>query len=228
MMKRFLISIFCVAAFLLFLGSGPARGEDLTAAASDSQEITFFHPSGINGFIVYDVEPERSMEELSYGKQSYDFSSPLGLPLTVDVERIKIGEGPLNVNKFLEASESDYLEIFSIPRSLTYGPKRSRTAYNGGLSDISMVVATAKYQATEKFSANLSTGLSQTVEEKNGATSSNLGYEVDIAGHYEIAPGLGFSVGAGYATSIDSPTDLVQPQDEKRSWSLISKFRLKF
>ena len=228
MMKRFLFNSLCLAVAVVSFASGPAWGEDVSPAAPDSQKITFFHPSGVNGFIVYDVEPDRSLEKLSYGKQSYDLSSPLGLPLTVDVERIKIGEGPLNVNKFLEAAESDYLEIFSIPRSLTYGPKRSRAAYNNGLSDISMVVATAKYQATEKFSANLSTGLSQTVEEKNGATSSNLGYEVDIAGHYEIAPGLGFSVGAGYATSIDSPTDLVQPQDEKRSWSLISKFRLTF
>lgn len=227
-MKRFFIAISCLTFAVLFFGSGPAWGGDDQTDVSDSQEITFFHPSGVNGFIVYDVEPDRSPEELSYGKQSYDLSAPLGLPLTVDVERIKIREGPLNVNKFLETSESDYLEIFSIPRSLTYGPKRSRTAYKGGLSDISMVVATAKYQATEKFSANLSTGLSQTMEEQNGATSSNVGYEVDIAGHYEIAPGLAFSVGAGYATSIDALTDPLKPQDEKRSWTLISKFRLKF
>ncbi len=227
-MGRTFFSFLCFMVAVLFLGLGPVWGEDGPADVPDSQEITFFHPSGVNGFIVYDVGPDRSLEELSYGKQSYDLSSPLGLPLTVDVERINIGEGPLDVNKFLEASESDYLEIFSIPRSLTYGPKRSRTAYNGGLSDISMVVATARYQATEKFSANLSTGLSQTVEEKNGTTSSNVGYEVDIAGHYEIAPGLSFSVGAGYATSIDSLTDPVKLQEEKRSWSLISKFRLKF
>ncbi|NOY52869.1 MAG: hypothetical protein GXP58_04530 [Deltaproteobacteria bacterium] len=227
-MKRCILSICCLVFSVLFFGAGPAWGEDGQPAVSDSQQITFFHPSGVNGFIVYDMDPAHSMEGLSYGKQSYDLSAHLGLPLTVDVERIKIGEGSLNADKFLDASESDYLEIFSIPRSLAYGPKHSRFAYNGSLSNISMVVATAKYQATEKFSANLSTGLSQTVEEKNGVSTSNVGYEVDIAGHYEIAPGLGFSVGAGYATSIDSLTDPITPQKNKLSWSLISKFHLKF
>jgi hypothetical protein len=213
---------------ILWLWIGPAAAADPTVSSEGAQEITFFHPSGVRGFIVYDVAPDRSLNALSYGKKSYDLSSPLGLPLTVDVERINVKDDPLNFKKLLDESESDYLEIFSVQRALTYGQKSTLSSLNVGSSDISMVVATAKYQATEKFTANLSTGVAQTSEEKRGTTSSNLGYELDISGHYQIAPGLGFSVGAGYATNIDSISDPVQKEDDKRSWSLISKFRLKF
>jgi len=90
-----------------------------------------------------------------------------------------------------------------------------------------MVVASANYQATDRLAAKLSTGVSQTINEKIGSASS-LGYELDITGLYEIAPGLSFSVGAGYATNLDSFKDSYQIQDGKRTFSLISKLRLKF
>ncbi|MDX1764971.1 MAG: hypothetical protein R3231_11685, partial [bacterium] len=91
-----------------------------------------------------------------------------------------------------------------------------------------MVVATANYQATERFSAKLSTGLSQRLQESSGYSSSNLGYEIDISGLYEIAPGLSFSVGAGYSANTDILNDQKEDEEEQRSWSFISKLKMLF
>ncbi len=202
-------------------------GAEHPESANNSQYISFFHPSGINGFIVYDVDSTEPSSELSYGNRSFDLSSPLGLPVTVVVEGFNITDGSYEVQKILQNTEMNYLEIFSIQHALTYGSKSSLSPLYPGKADITMVVVSANFQATNRFSAKLSTGLSQAMKEKSG-TDATLGYELDIAGFYEIAPGLTFSVGAGYATNTDFFNDTVHTEDEKRSWSLNSKFRLRF
>ncbi|MDX1762982.1 MAG: hypothetical protein R3231_01540 [bacterium] len=219
----------CLAGFMLFLGGlSTVFAEGFLSATSGSQEVTFFRPSGLKGFIVYDVDPKNSMNEVSYGKQTFDLSAELGLPLAIDVERFKFGNGSYGFQKLLEETESDFLEIFSIENVLSYSPKSTLSPFYPRSRDISMVVATANYQATERFSAKLSTGLSQRLEETSGSSSSNLGYEIDIAGLYEIAPGLSFSVGAGYSANTDILNDQKEDEEEQRSWSFISKLKMLF
>lgn len=227
-MGKKLVSLY-LGLLLAFSGvMAPLFAEGPLSAPVSSQEVTFFHPSGLKGFIVYDVDPKNSMAEVSYGKQTFDFSAELGLPLAIDVERFKVGGGSYGFQKLLEETESDFLEIFSIENVLSYGPKSTLSPFYPGSRDISMVVATANYQATERFSAKLSTGLSQRLEEASGYSSSNLGYQIDIAGLYEIAPGLSFSVGAGYSASTDILNDQKEDEEEQRSWSLISKLKMLF
>ncbi len=214
------------SVFIFYCAS--VYAEDDAVSPVTSQEISFFHPSGMNGFIVYDVNPEDRSENLSYGKMSFDLSSPLGLPVTFNVEQLNMGNGSYDLQKLIQDNEKTYLEIFSIQRGLTLSNNGTLSSLHTGKPDITMVVLSANYLASDKFVAKLSTGLSQTVQEKNGSTSSNVGYDLDIAGHYSIAPGLTFSLGAGYSTNIDLLNDSRMNQDEKRSWSLISKLRLKF
>ncbi len=214
---------------ICFLGSPGAGGAAEFSGLEDrSQEISFFNPSGINGFIVYDVQPENGLKGLTYGRQSFDLTSPLGLPVRLDVESFKMGEQAYDLQQLLDVGDGGFLEMFSIPRALNYSNKGTLSSQHTGSTDITMVVLSANYRATERFMAKLSTGLSQAVKEKDGATSSDIGYELDISGLYEIAPGLTFSVGAGYATNLESLTETDAQDEEKRSWLLNSKLRLKF
>ena len=216
-----------IAICLVFWANSQVFSTEIPKFNHSAQAVSFFHPSGMNGFIVYDVNPNMHKDGLGYRNKSLSFSSPLGLPVTVEVEGYSISDRSDDMRGIPQDTESNYLEIFSIQHALGYGAKSSLSPINTGSSDITMVVASANYQATDRFAAKFSTGVSQAVNEKIGSASS-LGYELDITGLYEIAPGLSFSVGAGYATNLDSFKDSAQSQDEKRSWSLISRLRLKF
>lgn len=214
--------------FFAFFGAIlPVLGADSAKISGNAPVVSFFHPTGMNGFIVYDVDPGEDQAALSYGSKSFDLSSPLGLPVTVEVEGFNISEGNVDFQQILQDTGSNYLEIFSIQRALNYGAKSSLSPQNAGPSDITMVVASANYQATDRFSAKLATGFSQAVKDQNDSASA-LGYELDIAGLYKIAPGLTFSVGAGYATNLDHFNSPVQNETGKGFWSLTSKLRLKF
>lgn len=202
-------------------------GAEIPKTLNNFQEITFYHPSGMNGFIVYDLQPNQPDGGMSYGSQTFDLSTPLGLPVTVEVESLNLSEGSYNIRALLQESESNYLEIFSFQHALAYGPKSSLSPYAPTNADITMVIASANYQATDRFSAKFSTGLSQTVKEKS-RSSSDLGYELDIAGFYEIAPGLTFSMGAGYGTTDEVLSDSTATRDDKGIWSLNSMLRMKF
>ncbi len=217
-----------IATACLLAGPGAGGAVDLSGLDDASQAISFFNPSGVNGFIVYDVQPEKGLKGLTYGRQSYNLNSPFGLPVRLDVESFKMNEQAYDLQQLLDVGDGNFLEMFSIQHALNYGTKSTLSSAYSGSTDITMVVLSANYRATEKFMAKLSTGLSQAVNEKDGATSSDIGYELDIAGLYEIAPGLTFSVGAGYATNLETLTEVNIENEEKRSWLLNSKLRLKF
>ncbi len=223
---RAICSLISTVCLLVAPGAGGAA--ELLGLDDPSQEISFFNPSGVNGFIVYDVQPEKGLKGLTYGRQSFDLTSPLGLPVRLDVESFKLDEQAYDLQQLLDVGDGGFLEMFSIPNSLNIGSKSILSSAYSGTTDITMVVLSANYRATERFMAKLSTGLSQAVKEKDGATSSDIGYELDIAGLYEIAPGLTFSVGAGYATNLETLTEADAEDAEKRSWLLNSKLRLKF
>lgn len=200
---------------------------DFKNTPNNSPVISFFNPTGMNGFIVYDVEPGENQSGMSYGSHSFNLSSRLGLPVTVEVEGLSVSDGSNDLNKILHDSESNYLEIFSIQHALNYASKSSLSSFNTGSTDITMVLASANYHATDRFFAKLTTGVSKAMKENSGSEST-VAYELDIAGLYEIAPGLTFSVGAGYSTNTEFLNDFTPSQDEKRNWSLNSKLRLKF
>lgn len=221
------IPILFIAIFIVLWANSQVFSADIPKYNKISQAVSFFHPSGMNGFIVYDVDQDTHKDGLGYGNKTLTLSSPLGLPVTVEVEGYSISDSSDNTQGILQNTESNYLEIFSIQHALSYGAKSSLSPMNTGSSDITMIVASANYQATDRFAAKFSTGVTQAVNETIGSASS-IGYELDITGLYEIAPGLSFSVGAGYATNLDSFKDTAQTQDESRSWSLISRLRLKF
>ncbi len=223
---RVILSLLVTLCLLVVPDTGEVA--ELFGLDDPSQEISFFNPSGVNGFIVYDVQPEKGLKGLTYGRQSFDLTSPLGLPVRLDVESFKMDEQAYDLQQLLDVGDGNFLEMFSIPSSLSFGSKSTLSSAHNGSTDITMVVLSANYRATERFMAKLSTGLSQAVKEKDGATSSDIGYELDIAGLYEIAPGLTFSVGAGYATNLENLTEVDAEDDEKRSWLLNSKLRLKF
>jgi len=216
-----------IAICLVFWANAQVFSTDIPKSNKSSPAVSFYHPSGMNGFIIYDVNPSMHKDGLGYRNKSLSFSSPLGLPVTVEVEGYSVSNRSDDPQEIFQDTESNYLEIFSIQHALNYGTRSSLSPKNADSSDITMVVASANYQATDRLAAKLSTGVSQTINEKIGSASS-LGYELDITGLYEIAPGLSFSVGAGYATNLDSFKDSYQIQDGKRTFSLISKLRLKF
>lgn len=227
-MKYVYITVFSIVCIFSFWISPVCAIED-NDNLDKSQVISFFSPSGMNGFIVYDTDAGRDNGGLNYESQSFNLVSPLGLPVTVEVEGVSIHDGPFEFQKILENSGSGYLEIFSIQHALTYGSQSKLSPLkNTGSADITMIVASANYQATDRLSAKFSTGISQTEKEKSGTTISTLGYGLDLSAKYKIAPGLSFSVGAGYATNLDDFKDFTLQEEEKRSWSLISKLRLIF
>jgi hypothetical protein len=158
--RIFYICFFVILA--LFSLNSAVFGQDSLFVGTNSQEITFFHPSGLHGFIIYDTNPDGVMNnEASYGRQSFDLSAELGLPIAIDVERFSLGAGSYGFQELLEQTGSEYLQIHSIQNALAYGPKSPLSPLYSGAKDITMIVATANYQATEKFSAKFSTGLSQ-------------------------------------------------------------------
>jgi len=205
----------------------PASATDAGKTSNIAPVVSFFHPTGMNGFIVYDMDSGEEQGGLSYGNRSFDLSSPLGIPLTLEVEGFNLTERAYDFQQILQDGTSDYLQIFSIQHALTYGSKSSLSPFAGGPTDITMVVASANYQATDRFSAKLATTFSKTAQNPSDSALS-VGYELDIAGLYQIAPGLTFSVGAGYATNLDSFKTPVQDQGTKGLWSLTSKLRFKF
>jgi hypothetical protein len=222
----YIVVLVCLVSFS---GVSSLFASDIGESLSNSPAVSFFNPSGMNGFIVYDVEPSEKSGALTYGTTSFDLSSRLGLPVTVEVEveGLTLSEGSYDLYKFLRNREDGYLEIFSIQQALAYGPQTSLSSLNPGATDITMVIASANYQATERFTATFSTGLAQAVKESDGSTSP-FGYELDIAGLYELAPGLTFSVGAGYATNTDYLRDFDAAGENEKIWSLNSKLRQRF
>jgi len=189
--------------------------------------VSIFHPGGVHGLIVYDMEPQGRPAVVRYGGSRIDLSARWGLPVTVEVQGFNmVAEGSRRIRRIAEPAGDDTLEIFAIRHGLAYGSPSAFSPLREERSDITMVVASANYRAGDRFGAKLSTGVARAVNEDRPAAAP--GYEVDLSGFYQIAPGLTFSVGAGYAARADLFGDGERAVKEQSSWSLISKIRFRF
>ena len=217
------------AAILLFSSwVMPCRGADLPAASAGGEAVTIFHPSGVHGLIVYETQDPAGPSAAVYSGGPVDLSARWGLPVTLEVQGFNmVAQGSAGLRRLAGGAGDDTMEVFSIRHGLAYATPGRLSPLREERSEITMVVASAKYRAGERFRAKLSTGLARAVNEDRPAAAP--GYEVDVSGVYRIAPGLSFSVAAGYAARADLFGDAQgTPAGDDSSWSLISKIRVRF